>query len=498
VGGLFKKSSVNELLKKLFKSLRVQKYQPKFSKKVSTFQMGEKTRRFGLISIMDKVVQRRILELLAPVVELLFYEQSFGFRSRKGSHDALKYVKSYWSNVTWIIKVNIKKHFARINHKILLTKMYNFMDQPSVELIGKFYEAGCIKFGNLVRPFQIFDWMFHGFILFPLLFNFYFHDLDEFVLKNLIGLCAKKSTRVMSIDSQEKNCLGRENLQFSQVYRKFKKSEQSDVEEVFLDKKIFWRVKFDSSLNQLYYVRYVAHFMLGYVGGKLQANEVHAAIVNYISDNLKFMLHVDEISVAHSMKYVKYLGTLICWEKNFKKRNHKNFSFFKNYRIILLNWPRLVAPLEDLLMKMHLKRYCAKRVMDTKIARALSFRSLIAHDLYGIVKSFNRVIRDVIDYYSFVSGRSKLWKIIDVCRHRCAATMASKLKLKTVTQVFQKLGRFLVLKNYLGKEVARLDAWPYNLKTNKKFNIKDFKTNFSLLVHKIDHYLTKKYFLKRI
>ena len=53
----------------------------------------------GFVPTLHKVVQRRILELLAPVAELLFYEQSFGSRLRKGSHDALKYVKSYWLNV---------------------------------------------------------------------------------------------------------------------------------------------------------------------------------------------------------------------------------------------------------------------------------------------------------------------------------------------------------------------------------------------------------------
>ena len=54
----------------------------------------------GLVPTLHKVVQRRILKLLAPAAEQSFYGQSFGFRLRRGSHDALKYVKSYWANVT--------------------------------------------------------------------------------------------------------------------------------------------------------------------------------------------------------------------------------------------------------------------------------------------------------------------------------------------------------------------------------------------------------------
>jgi hypothetical protein len=51
--------------------------------------------------------------------------------------------------------------------------------------------------------------------------------------------------------------------------------------------------------------------MLGYNGARLQANEIYQTVVIYMSNNLKLVLHVDEVSVVHGIQSVKYLGTLI-------------------------------------------------------------------------------------------------------------------------------------------------------------------------------------------
>ena len=55
------------------------------------------------------MVQAAILNLLTPLVEPLFYDNSFGFRPNKGCHDALREIKLRWQNVTWIINVDIEK-----------------------------------------------------------------------------------------------------------------------------------------------------------------------------------------------------------------------------------------------------------------------------------------------------------------------------------------------------------------------------------------------------
>ena len=427
----------------------------------------------GFVPTLHKVVQRRILELLAPVAELLFYEQSFGSRLRKGSHDALKYVKSYWLNVIWIMRVNLKKHFTRINYKTLLAKTRHYMDQPSLDLIGKFCKVGYIKCDNLTESFYMFERISHTFILFPLLCNIYLHNFDKFIVKNLMGVCAIKDTPAIVIDSRVKNGVSLYNSKLFQISRRLQKNNP-----------------FDPSFNQLYYVRYVVNFMFGYTGGRLLVNKVYRMIFDYINGTLKFRLYPDEVTVVSSIKYVRYLGTMIRWEKNIKRKKKFFFDSFKSYEIISFNRPHLTVSLEDLYLKMILKKYFIKRLMFTQIARVVSFSNIRRQDLYIIVKSFNCAIRDIVNYYSFVSGRFKLWKIIDVFCKSCAAIIAYKLNLRSTVQVFKKFGRFLIFKNNSGKRVVSLDAWAYNLKTKKRFKIEDFKVNFSLLVKKIENYLS--------
>lgn len=476
VSSRFKRSCIIEKWGKLFKSLRIQKYKPKCSKKVSIFQIKTPPRRFGLIFIIDKVVQRRILELLVPVAEWLFYEQSFGFRSRKGSHDALKYVKAYWLNVIWIVRLDIEKHLARMDYKILLAQMYHFMDQSSLELIGKFYDVECTKTDHFVKFPQILEQISHGFTFFPLLCNVYFHNFDEFVLTHLMSASYIKDTLNLS------------NPKSRQTYRTFRKNAQGKIRKICSYKHIFGKAKLDLNSNTLYYVRYVANFMFGYTGERWQANYVYDTIINYINDNLKFLLYSGGVYSAFSNSSVKYLGTWLFWDKNSNKDSLKTFNSFKGSNSISLNWPYLFVPLDYLFMEIVLKKYDIRKSVRTKIARVALFSNIIAQNLYCIVKSFNRIIRHVVNYYSFVGNRNKLWEIIDAYRNSCASTIANKLKLKIATQVFQKFGRLLTLKNNLGQEVAYLDAWPYNLKTIKKFNTQDFKTNFSSLVKKIDNY----------
>ena len=75
---------------------------------------------------------------------------------------------------------------------------------------------------------------------------------------------------------------------------------------------------------------------------------------------------------------------------------------------------------------------------------------MIAQDIDVIVKKFNSLINGILNYYSFVSKRSDLWKVCDVLRKSCALRLADKLNLKTVAQVFQKFGRNLLIKNTVG------------------------------------------------
>lgn len=116
--------------------------------------------------------------------------------------------------------------------------MHNYTDPSSLKLICKFWEIGRVKENRLVQSSQILEQIANGFILLPLLCNIYLHDLDVFILKNLIGIDVQQGTRATVSGYPLTNCLALENSKVLQVCRKFKKTGHSSSEEIFLDKNI--------------------------------------------------------------------------------------------------------------------------------------------------------------------------------------------------------------------------------------------------------------------
>lgn len=219
---VLEKSSINEFLTFFFRKLKAKKYHPKRSKKISVLKTRKKTLLLNLVLVIDKVIQRRILKLLVLIVEFLSYEQSFGFRSKRGSHDALKYLKFYGLNLTWIIKVEINKYFYRLGHKILLTKLYDYMDQSSAELASKFCEVGVVKLSYLAESFQVFKSVSQRCLISPLFCNIYLHSFDKFVLKNLMRLYTKKNIQTIFLKCKKKMHFGLRNFKLLSVCFKFK------------------------------------------------------------------------------------------------------------------------------------------------------------------------------------------------------------------------------------------------------------------------------------
>jgi len=87
--------------------------------------------------------------------------------------------------VTWVIEGDIKACFDTINHKLLLTFLSRYADQPTIELVRKFCKAGYVeKTSSAFNP--SFEGLPQGGIISPILCNLYMHALDIFISENLI------------------------------------------------------------------------------------------------------------------------------------------------------------------------------------------------------------------------------------------------------------------------------------------------------------------------
>jgi RNA-directed DNA polymerase len=465
----------------------MQKYQPKPGKRVSIPKLNGGTRYLGIASSIDKVVQATILELLTPIVDPIFYENSFGFRPNKGCHNALKHIKYHWQNVTWVINVDIEKCFDKINHQLLLEMLDDYMDQPSVELVSKLCKAGYVEVGTIADPTSVVEGTPQGSLISPILCNIYLHALDKFIAEELIPKHNFGEVRASSLEYNREHRLNADDKKIIEVYPELEESIKRIKHNRALDKNISRTDKNDPNFSRLYYVRYADDFTLGYVGTKKNANEIYGVIQNFLREKLFFNCNKSKTGVVHSSIHTKYLGTLICWVPGYRKRVKDHKFLISKSTVIPLNRPSLTAPIKDIFERFIEKGYGVRRKSNKKLVRATSFRQITAQDADAIVKRFNSIIYGILNYYSFVNRRSGLWKICDVLRKSCALTLADKLKLKTAAQAFQKFGRNLSTKNSVGREIASLSAWPKTLKTTGKFKINNGDVVYSDLIREIDN-----------
>jgi len=100
IDNIIKKNIDQKRLEKLQKDLKKQKYKPKPTRRIPISKSGGGVRYLSIASAIDKVVQSVLVRLLTPSLENIFYKNSYGYRPKKGCHDALKEIKFRWQNVT--------------------------------------------------------------------------------------------------------------------------------------------------------------------------------------------------------------------------------------------------------------------------------------------------------------------------------------------------------------------------------------------------------------
>jgi RNA-directed DNA polymerase len=138
---------------------------------------GKKTRPIGIPTFEDKVLQRAVSMVLESIYEGDFYYFSFGFRPRRGAHDALAYLRTELMAMHggWVLEVDIKSFFDTLDHGHLRA----FLDQRVRDgvlrrMIDKWLKAGVLEDGELSYPDAGSP---QGGVISPLLANIYLHEV---------------------------------------------------------------------------------------------------------------------------------------------------------------------------------------------------------------------------------------------------------------------------------------------------------------------------------
>jgi len=111
------KTHRDEILTSLLKG----SYKPYPVKRVEIPKENGETRKLGIPTLTDRVIQQAILQVLSPIYEKQFSETNYGFRPNRGCHNALKKCQEYANQGYWhVIDMDLEKFFDLVNQSLLM------------------------------------------------------------------------------------------------------------------------------------------------------------------------------------------------------------------------------------------------------------------------------------------------------------------------------------------------------------------------------------------
>lgn len=169
---------IREHKEQLIQRLLDGSYKPQPVLRVVIPKPGGGERQLGIPTVVDRLIQQAMLQVIEPIFEPKFSNYSYGFRPKRSAHDALKQAKEYVADgYNYVVDMDLEKFFDRVNHDILMSRLARKIgDKKLLKVIRGYLTAGIMQDGVVMSRFEGTP---QGGPLSPLLSNILLDELDK-------------------------------------------------------------------------------------------------------------------------------------------------------------------------------------------------------------------------------------------------------------------------------------------------------------------------------